>query len=214
VRLRPRGRSRPPYKLVSVLLQYPDAAVIDAEGDIVRAAAALPASREKRAIEDFLRFWVSTSPIERAQTYVETFDLQKHASLYMTYYLHGDKRQRGAALVRLKKLYEAGGLVFEGGELPDYLPAMLEFAAFAPPEYGECLLTEVRPAIEVLRARLHDQGSPYACLVDAISHWMPRLTLPEAAQVKRLVLEGPPTERVGLEPYGPPESMPGLGGRP
>ena len=61
-----------------------------------RSSASSPAGRATR------RRW-------RAH-YVETFDLRRRASLYLTYYAHGDTRERGMALLRLKKLYRAAGL--------------------------------------------------------------------------------------------------------
>jgi nitrate reductase delta subunit len=139
---------------------------------------------------------------------VATFDLQKRCSLHLSYYLHGDRRQRGLALLHLKRMYAAAGLLLEGGELPDYLPAMLEFAAFAPPGYGEMVLRQFRPAIELLRVSLRELGSPYAHLLDALCAGLPRLSVLEAAQVTRLIAEGPPSEQVGLEPFAPPEVMP------
>ena len=87
-----------------------------------------------------------------AARYVETFDLRRRASLYLTYYAHGDTRERGMALLRLKKLYRAAGLPLDCAELPDHLPVMLAFAALAPAGHGEALLAEHRAAIELLRA--------------------------------------------------------------
>ena len=55
----------------------------------------LPPSRQKESIERFCAYWAAGSPIELAQRYVEVFDLQKRAGLYLTFYGHGDKRQRG-----------------------------------------------------------------------------------------------------------------------
>ena len=63
---------------------------------------------------------------------MQTFDLGKRCALYLTFYSLGDRRDRGLALLRLKKLYRAAGLPQDGTELPDYLPVMLEFAAAAP----------------------------------------------------------------------------------
>jgi nitrate reductase delta subunit len=124
----------------------------------------------------------------------------------MTYYAHGDTRERGMALLRLKKLYRAAGLPMESSELPDHLPVMLAFAALAPDGYGEALLGEHRAAIELLRLSLHDSGSAYAHVLDAIAACLPALSVSERAEVARLAREGPPEEAVGLEPYGPPET--------
>ena len=85
---------------------------------------------------------------------------------------------------------------------------MLAFAALAPDGYGEALLAEHRPAIELLRLSLHDLGSAYAHVLDAVAALLPALTVRERSEVARLAREGPPDEAVGLEPYGPPEAMP------
>lgn len=196
------------YKVISLLLQYPDERLLGARDEILAAVAGLPPSRQKESIERFCAYWAAGSPIELAQRYVEVFDLQKRAGLYLTFYGHGDKRQRGMALLRLKKLYRAAGFPLEGRELSDYLPVMLEFAALASPEQGETLLLEHRSAIELVRMSLRDQESPYAHLLDAVCAGLPELSAAERAGVTELVREGPPTEQVGLEPFAPPEVMP------
>ena len=189
-----------PWALLSLLLRYPDERVV-AAGDEV---AALPPGPVRDALEQFLAGWTG----DRAATYVETFDLRRRASLNLTYYAHGDTRERGMALLRLKKLYRAAGLPLASPELPDHLTVMLAFAALAPPGYGDALLAEHRPAIELLRLSLHDLGSPYAHVLDAIAALLPPLSVSDRSEVVRLAREGPPEEAVGLEPYGPPEAMP------
>jgi nitrate reductase delta subunit len=161
----------------------------------------------RASLERFVTGWTG-SQTALAARYVQTFDLRRRASLHLTYYAHGDTRERGMALLRLKKLYRAAGLPMDSYELPDHLPVMLAFAALAPPEQGEALLAEHRPAIELLRLSLHDLQSPYAHVLDAIAAGLPALTVTERGEVARLAREGPPDEAVGLEPYGPPEAMP------
>ena len=192
-----RRRAPAPWALFSFLLRYPDDDVRAARADI----AALPPGPVRAALERFAAAW-SGEPAD----YVETFDLRRRASLYLTYYAHGDTRERGMALLRLKKLYRAAGLPMESDELPDHLTVMLAFAALAPEGYGEALLAEHGPAIELLRLSLHDSASPYAHLLDAIAACLPPLGVKERSEVARLAREGPPGEAVGLEPYGPPET--------
>jgi len=189
-----------PWALLSLLLRYPDDRVLAAAGDVTM----LPPGPVRDALERFVAGWTR----DRAATYVETFDLRRRASLHMTYYAHGDTRERGMALLRLKKLYRAAGLPLDSGELPDHLTVMLAFAALAPDGYGEALLAEHRPAIELLRLSLHDLSSPYAHVLDALAACLPALSVTERGEVARLAREGPPEEAVGLQPYGPPEAMP------
>jgi nitrate reductase delta subunit len=198
-----------PYKLLSVLLCYPDERVADARREIAEAVAALPArSAEKEPLERFLAYLLAAEPLALAQRYVETFDLRRRSSLYLGWYLHGDTRKRGMALLRLKRLYALAGLELTAGELPDYLPLMLEFASLAPDGAGELLLREHRAPLELLRTNLHRAESPYADVLDALCAGLPRLTPVERERVRKLSAEGPPSEQVGLEPFAPPEVMP------
>ncbi|MBO0708277.1 MAG: nitrate reductase molybdenum cofactor assembly chaperone [Candidatus Dormibacteraeota bacterium] len=205
------SRSRPPYQLLSALLQYPDEDLLAARPRIAAAVSALPSSPARASLRRFLESFLDADPVEAQQRYVETFDLQKRSSLYLTYFRHGDTRQRGLSLLRLKRLYRAAGLVLEGGELPDYLPVMLEFAALAPDGVGPRLLAEHRSGLELLRLHLTEVRSPYAHLLEAICSGLPRIRLPELEEVRRMLREGPPHEEVGLQPYAAAEAMPGAG---
>jgi nitrate reductase delta subunit len=201
-------RVQTPYKLLSLLLQYPDERLLAARPDILDAVRELPSSPQKEALTRFCAYWADATPTALAQTYVETFDLQKRSGLYLSFYLYGDTRQRGMALLRLKRLYRAAGLILDGPELPDYLPVMLEFAAFAPSGYGETVLGEYRAALALIQMSLREINNPCVHLLDAICAGLAELTLPEQERVRRLIAEGPPGEQVGLEPFAPPEVMP------
>ena len=142
------------------------------------------------------------------EEYVATFDFHKRASLHLSYYRDGDRRQRGATLLGLKRRYREAGFELTGGELPDYLPAILEFAALAPGEAADAILARMRPGLELLRATLHEVDSDYATVLDAVSATLPALSAEELAEARRIAAEGPPDEDVGLEPFAPPEVMP------
>ena len=97
----------------------------------------------------------------------------------------------GAAdlLLRMKRLYAAAGFPLADGELPDYLPALLEFAAIAPPGRGDTLLVEHRLALELLRARLAQLDSPWACVLEVLCASMPGLGAIERDRLARLRAE-------------------------
>ena len=152
--------------------------------------SALPAGPVRDALERFLAGWTGDQTALAAR-YVETFDLRRRASLYLTYYAHGDTRERGMALLRLKKLYRAAGLPMDSSELPDHLTVMLAFAALAPAGHGEALLAEHRPAIELLRLSLHDLDSPYAHVLDAIAACLPRAQRDRARRGRAARARGP-----------------------
>lgn len=202
------------FKLCSLLLQYPDEGLLGAAPRLREAVGGLPRSAAAAALGRFLEWWERAEPLELAQHYVETFDLNKRCGLYLTFYSEGDKRERGSALLRLKRLYRAAGLPLEGGgELPDYLPVMLEFAAAAPDGRGEIVLREHRAALELLRFSLRELGSPYAELLDAVCETLGAASPAERALAGRLAAAGPPQELVGLEPFAPPEVMPSVEAR-
>jgi len=201
------------WKICSVLLRYPDERLVAAWADIAAAISELGDSPQRQALEAFMASCKATTGRELAETYVATFDLRKRASLYLTYYTHGDTRKRGMALLRLKKLYRAAGFPWDNPELPDYLPAILEFAAIAPEGYGAQVLGEHRAELETLRLALHDAKSPYAHLLDAVAASLGDVAEPQRAKVAELIRNGPPQEQVGLEPFAPPEVMP-TGARP
>jgi nitrate reductase molybdenum cofactor assembly chaperone NarJ/NarW len=202
------------YKLCSLLLQYPDDELLAARAEITEAVAGLPRSQASLALQRFCEWWTQTDPLSVAQHYVETFDLHKRSGLYLTFYGEGERRERGIALLRLRKLYRAAGLPQAGGELPDFLPVMLEFAAAAPAGYGERVLREHRAALELVRLSLHERDSPYAELLDAVCLTLGEPSAADRARAIKLAASGPPTELVGLEPFAPPEVMPSTGARP
>ncbi|MDE3130319.1 MAG: nitrate reductase molybdenum cofactor assembly chaperone [Acidobacteriota bacterium] len=201
------------HKLCSLMLSYPDAELLAARRSLAGAVAQAQPQRAREALERFCGWWVAREPLALAQHYVETFDLDRRCSLYLTFYAEGDKRSRGAALLRLKRMYRAAGLPLAGSELPDHLPSMLEFAADVPDGRGLVMLREHRAAIELLRLSLRDRGTPYADVLEAVHSALGELPAAERARALGLAAGGPPQELVGLEPFAPPEVMPVLEAR-
>ena len=194
-------------RLGSLLLEYPDERLYDAT-PAMRAVADDVPGRAGRDLGDFLALRAELGRDRAQEEYVATFDFHKRASLHLSYFRDGDRRQRGATLLGLKRRYREAGLELQGGELPDYLPAILEFAALAPGEDADAVLSRMRPGIELLRASLHDIDSSYATVLDAVVSILPALSAEELAEARRIAREGPPDEEVGLEPFAPPEVMP------
>jgi nitrate reductase delta subunit len=203
-----RAASATTYKLCSLLLEYPGDELLAARADLAAAVAELRRSPARDALSSFCDWWTGQKALPLQQHYVETFDLHKRSGLYVTYFGEGDRRERGSALLRLKRLYRAAGLPLEGGELPDYLPVMLEFAALAPGGRGEIVLREHRAAIELVRGSLHERGTPYAHVVDAVCTTLGEPSAADRARALKLAAAGPPQELVGLEPFTPPEITP------
>ena len=195
-----------PFKLASILLQYPTAALFDGLGD-VEAAAAGSSRASREAFARFLAWLRVTNPTEVARHYVATFDLRRRCALYLTYYRYGDTRKRGMAMLAFRAAYRAAGFEPTDDELPDYLPMVLDFAALTPS--GEKLLRAHRTDLELLRRALRQADSPYADVIEAISAQLPALRRRDLARVAQAWQDGPPAEDVGLEPFAPPAYLTG-----
>ncbi|MFD5662549.1 nitrate reductase molybdenum cofactor assembly chaperone [Streptomyces hirsutus] len=189
-------------RLCSLLLQYPDAELATARPVLASTAAALPPSPAAGQLAEFTAWLTAGEPDALERHYVETFDLRRRSSLYLTYYLHGDTRRRGMALLTLNQRYRASGWDTDGSELPDHLPVVLEFAALVGPGAGEAPLRQHRRGLELIHRALADAGSPYRHVLSALLTLLPPATEADRAEVARLVAEGPPDEEVGLDPYG------------
>lgn len=194
------------HMAASVLLDYPDAqwfgrletvrALIDPLPDEVRAL-----------LTRFIDTAAASPDLDRR--YVNTFDLKRKCSLYLTYYANGDTRKRGTALVTILEAYRAAGWEFDAQELPDYLPAVLEFSAMSDSEIAAALLSSHREGVEVLRAALEGMDSPWADIVRAVTLSLPPIDDETRERYLELINEGPPTETVGLSFLGnlPPFTM-------
>ncbi len=196
-----------PLKLASLLLQYPEPPLREAvEGlDLDEVG---PASRRQRAhIAAFLDWWRARSLGDLQRAYVEEFEFAKQRSLHLTYHVHGDRRQRGLALLRLRQAYAEAGLEPDEAELPDFLPLMLEFAALHPA--GMEVLERQPGGDRAGRAPACARAAaPIAELLGVVTDAMPGLSARQVGRIRRLAAEGPPSEEVGLEPFAPPEVMP------
>jgi len=184
------------------LLGYPDAAMVAQLPTMTQAVAQLAADDAFRGLVDALDHISRRDLGELQRSYVTVFDLSRKHALYLSYWTDGDTRRRGEVLTTIKQRYRASGfLVDTHGELPDFLPLVLEYAAIADPDDGRALLSEYRPSIELLRFALIESAPIYAGVVAAVCETLPGASPADAAAVHRMAAAGPPRETVGLEPY-------------
>lgn len=207
-----RGERAQVHMLVSLLLDYPDAAWFDRLPELERHLGAVPKPLAG-LLAEFIDASTELGAAEVQRRYVQTFDLKRKCSLYLSYFATGDTRKRGTALVTFIEAYRAAGWEFEAEELPDYLPAVLEFSARSDDPIAEALLAAHIEGIEVLRAALESMDSHWAPLVRCITLSLPPVDQETQERVLALVSEGPPTETVGLSFLGnlPPFSPRGNG---
>lgn len=195
------------FGCAAVLLSYPGE---DFAGDLAAVAEAvtrLPRGSVRTALGTAAGWLSAMSATEAAATYVDTFDLNRGTSLYLTYYRHGDTRERGLALAALVDGYRSAGFAPAPGELPDFLPAMLELAAVH--SSGAALLSEQRAGVDALQVALAKDDSPFAGVVAAVADTLPSPSRADKEVVARYRAQGPPSEQVGLEPFAPPEVIGG-----
>jgi nitrate reductase delta subunit len=200
-----------PYKLASLLLQYPTDVLFDGLDQLDAAAAGVSPRSSRDAFIRFLRWLRASPPTEVAQHYVETFDLRRRCALYLTYFRYGDTRKRGMSMLAFKTAYRTAGFIPSDDELPDYLPMVLDFAALTG--RGESMLRAHRADLELLCRALDGTATPYAHLLHAVCAQLPRLGRRDVALVERAWTDGPPKEDVGLEPFAPPDYLTGAGAR-
>lgn len=193
----------------SLLLRYPDEKLFALMPQIRELAQGIP-QEARTEIEQFLEYLDSTDAGAVQRHYVETVDMKRKCSPYLTYWTHGDTRNRGMALLHFKEAYHEAGLTIDERELPDHLAVVLEFAASGDAELGNALLAEHRSVIALLHEALAAIGSPYAHVVAAVLTTISALTPEDELLMQRLASTGPPTEMVGvpgtvdltLEPFG------------
>ncbi len=135
---------------------------------------------------------------ELQKHYVETFDMRRKCSLFLTSWTHGDTRNRGMALLYFKQLYQRCGLTLSDEELPDHLAVVLEFAALQDPVEGELLLAEHHAALTLILDALTKANSPYRHILECVTVTLPTITAEIEERAKALALSGPPKEFVGL----------------
>ena len=195
------------WQTASLVLDYPQEELLRQLPLLASACDTL--SREvggplRRTVDHLGR----TPLAESARQYVETFDNRKRCCLFLTYFVHGDTRKRGVALLRFKQAFRKAGLELTESELPDHLCVLLEFGATANHLDAWGLLLDHRAGLELLRIALRDQESPWAGAVEAVTATLPPLRGDEMDAVRRLAAQGPPDEEVGLAPYGGAELLP------
>lgn len=189
------------WQAASLLLAYPDEqhdARLDGVERLLVHIDGKPADLLARTVAA-LR---ATDPLTAAANYVETFDLQRRTTMYLTYWTAGDTRNRGRQMLAFATVYRDAGVEPPRDEAPDHLPVVLEFAATVDTDAGRRLLVEHRVPIDVLLQALTEAKSPYAHTIAAVCETLPPVTDQEVGRLARhLLRSGPPAEAVGLEPF-------------
>jgi len=165
------------YTVLSRLLDYPEQELIDNLIEVRKVVEADSAIKgdEQDAIFTVIDWMLSEDLIELQQDYVQSFDNNADNSLHLTHHLYGDDdRERGPALINIVEHFKKAGLSPVKGELPDYLPLILEYLAKLDEEKAGEFLGDAVKVLTVLAENLEQNKSPYAPLVRIVeSHGLP-----------------------------------------
>lgn len=202
------GRGEPEdaviYQVSSVLFRYPIEEVRAMFPELLELAESINRPEFVEAV-GAVQSWYESAPLEQIQgEYVQEYDLSRRHSFHLSYWTEGDTRRRGEALTRFKRMYRDSGMVTDlQGELPDYLPLVLEFTALVDARAGRAALQAYRPSLEMLRMALEADSLAFYGLVKCICDTLPGESPEDAAQIQKLAGFGPPTESVGLAQSDP-----------
>lgn len=190
------------FQAAALALSYPDEALLGCLDVIEAALDGTPDAPLFAPVIAHLR----GAPLRELQSFhVTEFDLSRRHSLHLSYWTDGDTRRRGAVLAEIKQVYRDSGLVVDtGGELPDYLPMVLEFVVHDP-ERGTALLERFRASLELIRLELNADELPHAGVLTALCNRLPGDSPRTRAEVQARFGQTQPVELVGLELLNTPE---------
>lgn len=161
------------YKVLSVLLEYPTKDLVAHWNEINQVITELPnLSNEDRKILNGFTHWAANLSLTKFQAeYVNNFDMTAENSLYLTYHLFDEQdRDRGPALIELAELYKTTGFEIGSGELPDYLPLILEYVSTMDDATSAyTFLQQTFQATDIIASNLEKNESPYAPLVRMVA---------------------------------------------
>lgn len=167
------------FKILSLLLSYPDRALQDAVAGfpLVLAQENLLDHERQQALRPLIRSLASDDLLELQVRYVDLFDRSRALTLHLFEHIHGESRDRGQALVDLGDLYARHGYLPDAKELPDYLPLFLEFLAQIDSAEARELLAQTAHIIAALEKRLAERDSiyrPVFAAIHALAEWRAR----------------------------------------
>jgi len=157
-------------RVMAALLGYPSAEVreyLPEMREILRSEGVLSAARQAE-LDALIDSLASADALETEANYVQPFDRGRATSLHLFEHVHGDSRDRGPAMIDLAQTYEKAGLYMTLDELPDYLPAVLEFVSTQPPREARAFLGEMAHIFNALFSALQQRASPYASVLGAL----------------------------------------------
>jgi nitrate reductase delta subunit len=181
-------------RALSALLSYPSEELRAALPEIagVISTSPLVAPRERQGLLDLVAELGSGDQLTAEERYVDLFDRGRALSLNLFEHLHGEGRDRGTAMVDLKRLYADAGYELAAHELPDYLPVVLEYLSCRDMSEAREMLADCAHIMTTIARALIARKSRYAAVLQALLVIAGEETV-DAAAVKPAK---PPTEEL------------------
>jgi len=155
-------------KLISYLLHYPDESLVGLLPEFREVLNEIESVSARNKYDRILSYFEQTPLIQLQEQYTETFDLNPANCMNLTYHRWGDTEKRGPALVHLEEIYLKAGFERIGGELPDFLPLILEFISERPEAGTSEIILLYGKVLETLAERLRQADHPYAILFEQL----------------------------------------------
>lgn len=158
------------FRALSALLSYPSRDMRQALpeiADVVRSTPLL-APRERGGLLELIAELGSGDLLKAEERYVDLFDRGRALSLHLFEHLHGDSRDRGEAMVDLKRVYERAGFDLSARELPDYLPVLLEYLSCRDLAEAREMLGDCAHILRTIGRSLIARRSRYAAVLQAL----------------------------------------------
>jgi nitrate reductase molybdenum cofactor assembly chaperone NarJ/NarW len=157
-------------RALAALLGYPDQELVEHGAEVVgaiRAERALP-EEDLAALAALVEHLSSDDLLDVQARYVDTFDRGRQSALHLFEHVHGESRDRGQAMVDLQAMYLSDGVVQGGNELPDYLPAYLEWLSLRSAAAAREGLADVSHLMLPVGRVLTRRRSPWAAIFTAL----------------------------------------------
>jgi nitrate reductase delta subunit len=167
------------FKLLSVLLYYPDEGYFRHINEVESVLADMPPDKFKNSINKFITQIRTQSLIELQETYTAAFDMNPSTTMNLTYHIWGDNEKRAGMLSRIQQVYQDAGHDSITGELPDYLPLMLEFLSLCTAEKNERVIWECLQDFGPYITRLRAVAPLYSDLLQPLADMVVRRFQPK-----------------------------------
>ncbi len=158
------------YKVLSLLLSYPNDELqeflLHVEKELRKES--LLQEDQLRGLAEFCKRFSQLDLTNWQEEYVQLFDYSRSVSLHIFEHIKGDSRDRGQAMVNLMEFYKENGMHLNTKELPDYIPAFLEFLSSLPLEKAAELLGETVHVMDRINEALSESDNLYSSIFQAI----------------------------------------------